>query len=314
MKIWQPESQASLTAQAHWTFGTISIISVIIFWKTVAQLIFYSLHNDAGSHIVLIPVVSAYFLLAERKRVFAVVKPSLTIGAVMAFTGIALYGATYAGILQRQGDESLSVRAIALIFVWVGGFLCSYGVGAARRAMFALSVLVLMVPLPDQLVDKVVFMLQSGSTDLSYSFFRVLGVPTLRQGFFLTVPGVTIEVARECSGIHSSIALFITTLLAAQLFLHSSWRKAVFVIVALPLAIIKNAIRIVSLTLLSIHVDPSFLTGKLHHQGGIVFFLLALALLAPVLKGLRTAETAPRQVSILERDVKLSKSNASSAY
>jgi hypothetical protein len=38
------------------------------------------------------------------------------------------------------------------------------------------------------------------------------------------------------------------------------------------------------------YVDPEFLTGQLHHEGGIVFFLLALALLAPVLFVLRRLE------------------------
>lgn len=292
LKIEQQEYGASLIARAHWRFCAILIGSVILFWRTIGSLISYSLHNsDAGSHIILIPVLSAYFLLVNRRRVFETVKPSLTIGAVMILAGATLYLATTTSILRWQGSGSVSVATVAMVLVWIGGFSCSYGTGAARRAMFALSVLVLMVPLPDRFVDRVVFYLQTGSTELSYFFFQVLGVPTLRRGFFLSVPGVTIEVARECSGIHSSIALFITTLFAAQLFLQSSWRKALFVIIALPLAIIKNAIRIVTLTLLSIRVDPSFLTGRLHHQGGIVFFLIALALLAPVLKVLRQPET-----------------------
>ena len=49
----------------------------------------------------------------------------------------------------------------------------------------------------------------------------------------------------------------------------------------LPLAIIKNGIRIVSLSLLAEHVDAGYLTGQLHHEGGIVFFLLTLGILAP---------------------------------
>jgi exosortase/archaeosortase family protein len=56
------------------------------------------------------------------------------------------------------------------------------------------------------------------------------------------------------------------------------------------LAVLKNAIRIVALTLLSIHVDPGFLTGQLHHEGGFVFFLLALVLMMPILALLRGLE------------------------
>jgi exosortase/archaeosortase family protein len=58
----------------------------------------------------------------------------------------------------------------------------------------------------------------------------------------------------------------------------------------LPMTVLKNGIRIVSLSLLAMYVDPEFLTGQLHHEGGMVFFLLALALLTPVLVVLRRLE------------------------
>jgi exosortase/archaeosortase family protein len=62
--------------------------------------------------------------------------------------------------------------------------------------------------------------------------------------------------------------------------------------------IVKNGIRIATLTLLSIHVDPGFLSGRLHHQGGFVFFFLGLALLGPVLWFLTERETVKPQRSL----------------
>lgn len=117
----------------------------------------------------------------------------------------------------------------------------------------------------------------------------------LRQGFFLTVPGTTIEVTKECSGINSSVAPFITCLVAAHLFLRTPWKQILLVSLAIPLAILKNGIRIVTLPLLSIYVDPAFMTGRLNHQGGFVFFLFALAILAPVLKCLENSEHEERR-------------------
>jgi len=58
-----------------------------------------------------------------------------------------------------------------------------------------------------------------------------------------------------------------------------------------PMLVIKNGIRIVTLTLLSIHVDPGFLHGKLHQRGGFAFFLLGLLILWPVLRWLQRAES-----------------------
>jgi exosortase/archaeosortase family protein len=74
------------------------------------------------------------------------------------------------------------------------------------------------------------------------------------------------------------------------MFLRKDMNKALFVVLSLPVSIIKNGIRITTLTLLSIHVNPGFLTGKLHRDGGFVFFLAALALLWPVLIVLQKSE------------------------
>ena len=265
-------------------------VSVIVFWKTLFALVAYSLHNESASHAVLIPLVSAYLLYVERKRIFPVVRPSLAVGACVILSGVGLYWMAIRNAAQWHGDESLSASVLALVLIWVGGFLCFYGLAAARRAAFPLLFLLLMVPLPANMLAWVIHTLQEESTEVTYLLFKGLGIPVFRQGFVLSVPGVSIEVAAECSGIRSSIALFITCLLAAHFYLRTPWKILVFMLLVLPLAVIKNGIRIVTLTLLSIYVDPSFLHGSLHRDGGFVFFLLALLLLLPVLLALEKSE------------------------
>ena len=58
--------------------------------------------------------------------------------------------------------------------------------------------------------------------------------------------------------------------------------------------IIKNGIRIVTLTLLANYVDPGFLHGNLHREGGVVFFVIGLLLLLPVLWLLATRRESRR--------------------
>jgi exosortase len=128
-----------------------------------------------------------------------------------------------------------------------------------------------------------------------------VGVPIFRTGFVFALPGVIIEVARECSGIRSSLALLITSLLAGHLFLRSGWTKAVLILATLPLLVVKNGIRIVSLTLRFDLVDPSFLTGRLHRSGGMLFFLLVLIMLAPVLRLLQKSEGPGPLAGVLDR-------------
>ena len=111
------------------------------------------------------------------------------------------------------------------------------------------------------------------------------------------LPKFVIEIADECSGIRSSIALLLTSLMVGHMFLRTWWKKALLVAAIFPMAMLKNGIRIVSLSLLASYVDPGFLTGQLHHDGGIVFFLLSLALLAPLFLLLCRSDTALAEAS-----------------
>lgn len=271
-------------------FAVFLIASVIVFWKTLSALVAYSLSQESCSHILLIPLVSLYLLYLERDGMFLQVRFSPGPGAVLMVAGIGLYFLVSRYWHASEENDFLCGATLALVLIWAGGFLVIYGNLATRAAAFPLLFLLLMVPLPNAILTRTIHLLQKGSTDVAYLLFDVSGVPVLRRGFLLSVPGITIEVAKECSGIRSSLALFISCLLAAHLFLRTRWKMFVFVALAVPLAIIKNGIRITTLTLLSLYVDPGFLTGRLHHEGGFVFFLLALISLGPVLLLLQRSE------------------------
>ena len=276
------ERDGNSSAKAHLAFGALVLVSTIVFWRTLSAWFTYSVHNPSGSHIVLIPLVSAFLIFRERRRIFSRVRPSMIAGLGVILLGIALHWTAIRDPLSWQADDSLSAAAVAILLILVGGFLASYGLAAVREAAFPLLFLLLMIPPPERFLNWTIELLQCGSTEISYLLFKMVGVPALKQGFVISVPGISIEVAAECSGIRSSLALLITCLLAAHLYLRTPWKIAVFILLVLPLSIIKNGIRIVTLTLLSLYVDPRFLTGSLHREGGFVFFLLALLLLFPV--------------------------------
>lgn len=150
--------------------------------------------------------------------------------------------------------------------------------------------LLLMIPLPEPILNHVVYFLQKGSAEIAAGLFDLTGVPVLREGFVFRLPRVTIEVAQECSGIRSSMALLVLALLVSHLYLRKFWRQAIFVACGMIVMIVKNGIRIVTLTLLASYVDPGFLYGDLHHKGGIVFFVVGLLILLPILWLLRKGE------------------------
>jgi len=254
------------------------------------MLIRFSFQQELYSHTILLPLITTSLVVLERKRIFSHVETRWGVGLGLLVAGAVFYwfGQRYSA--SSSENDQLAIAIFSVVVIWAGGFVLCYGIRALRAGLFPVLLLVLMTPIPDFFLNRAIFWLQTGSAEVSYALFQLVGVPVLRTGFIFSLPGVTIEIARECSGIRSSVAMLITSLLAGHLFLRSVWTKAALVVATLPLLIVKNGIRIVTLSLLSIYVDPGFLTGRLHHEGGVLFFLLALVILAPVLWLLQKSE------------------------
>ena len=187
-------------------------------------------------------------------------------------------------------DVQLSVGMLALVLWWIASFVACFGLRVSRTLLFPLVFLFWLVPIPSFVLNKVVEFLQAESAVAARLMFSLTGVPVSQQGFALSIPGVNIEVARECSSIRSSVMLLVASMVLAQVSLRSPWSKALVIAATVPLSVAKNALRIVTLSMLGTRVDPGFLTGRLHHQGGIVFFMISLAVLVLLLWILRRAE------------------------
>jgi exosortase len=271
------------------------VFCVLVFWKPVFALFHLAEQDETASHIILVPFIAAWLIYTERKQLQA--RDSLEFRTALIFalpafllTLLVLQCATC------TPKETLSGFILALILLLVAGFIAILGKDAAKSSWFAFAILLFAVPLPESILNKTIYWLQSGSAAVAELLFNLSGVPVLRQGFYFYLPEVSIEVAQECSGIRSSIALLILALLVAHFAFRPFWKKAVFVLAGLAMMLIKNGVRIATLTLLANYVNRNFLYGKLHHQGGVVFFVIGLALLLPVYWLLRRGETTPGMV------------------
>jgi exosortase len=136
-------------------------------------------------------------------------------------------------------------------------------------------------------VGSIETFLQHGSAVVAEGLFRVVGTPALREGTWFQLPGIRIHVAPECSGIHSSLVLFITSIVAAQLFLKSPIRRLVLVLAILPLALLRNGFRIFTIGELCVQYGPQMLDSYIHRKGGPIFFAASLIPLGLLLLALR---------------------------
>ena len=156
------------------------------------------------------------------------------------------------------------------------------------RDIFPLAFLVCAVPLPILMIEKIISLLVIGSTHITRILFTGFDVPFVQQGSIFHLPGFDIEIAKACSGIRSSIALFITAVLAGYVFLDKFWKLALLALSVFPVAVLKNAFRIVTLYLLSYFVDIRIIEGGfLHRSGGFIFFGLGLFVLGLIIWALR---------------------------
>lgn len=276
----------------HICFIALSVSALGIFFSPLHDLFISSFSNELYSHIILIPFISMYFLYEKRKELFSNAEYAFVPGIAAVLTGSILFliGRSHSYAINQ--NDYLSMMTLAAMVFWIGGVIFFYGLKTFRVALFPLLFLFLMIPLPEFMMDQLIYALQVCSTEATYAFFKIAGIPLIREGFVFYLPGINIEVAKECSGIRSTLSLFILGILSSYLFLKT-WRSNVLLMALLfPLAIFKNGLRIISLSLLGLYVDESWLTNsKLHHEGGFVFFGAALIVFGGIIWLLRKWES-----------------------
>lgn len=278
-------------------FASFGLASIVVFWRSLSTLVEYSSNHDFCSHTLLIAPLSLFLLYQDRRKIFPELDWGFRAGSLLLLAGIIGYGVSRHLSPVLGQNDGLTASILSIVIVWIGGFFLFFGARAFRKALFPMLFLVLMAPLPSVFLSKAIYGLQAGSTKISFWLFQLVGIPVLQQGFVLHMPTLSIEVAKECSSIRSSLALFITALLAAHLFLRSVGGRLALVAVAIPLSLVKNGIRIVTLSLLGMYVNRGFLYGRLHHEGGIVFFLIACIILFGVFRVLQWREDRHEQMS-----------------
>jgi exosortase C (VPDSG-CTERM-specific) len=266
------------------------LLLALAFIHPLARLALYAAQSDLNSYILLVPFIAGYLLYTERVRIPEAYRSSIA-GTVTA-GGIG-FAALVAGIVWRQRlsiNDDLGLMALAFVsFAVAGGFLFLGARWMAARA-FPVAFLIFLVPLPDAAVDWLENASMLASADATALFFNVAGTPMVRQGTVFVLPGIALQVARECSGIHSSWVLFIAGLLASNLFLRTAWRRIVLVAFVIPLGILRNGFRIFVIGLLCVHIGPYMINSRIHRQGGPLFFALSLVPLFLLLLWLRRRE------------------------
>jgi exosortase C (VPDSG-CTERM-specific) len=281
-----------------WIGAGFAIVLLAAFAHPLLTLINYAAGSKLYSYILLVPFVSAYLLYLRRDRLPKNYVVDLPLAIVSLAAGLGIFVFTYwldfAGRAPAINDRLVLLTLSFLCCLAAGGFFF-FGRDWMRAAAFPLAYLIFIVPMPDAMADALETASKYASAEVANLLFHLSGTPFLRAGAIFQLPNITIEVAQECSGIRSSWVLFMTSILAANLFLKTRWRRFTLVAFVIPLAILRNGFRILVIGLLCVNVGPQMIHSLIHRRGGPVFFMLSLIPFFLVLWWLRKGDVRTRQ-------------------
>jgi exosortase len=282
---------------SYFEFASLWALSVVIAWHTLVATFAIAWNNDEYTHILLILPTSAALVWIDWHTSRRVSAQGRIAGATML--GMACLAAAY---VRWSGpvapDARLFLAMLALVIWWIGSFVLCFGIAASRDLAFPLCFLLWLAPFPAALLESIIDLLQRGSAFAAHLLFAIAGVPVAQDGLMLSLPGLTVEVAKECSSIRSSLMLLVTTMVLSQVLLRSPLRRGIVIALALPLSVAKNGLRIFTIAMLGTQIDRGFLTGRLHHDGGIIFFAIALILIFLLLWIMRRMENGGTNAAV----------------
>jgi len=278
----------------NWQFLLFNVVFAVAFFGPLRDLVQTSWQSGYDDYIPFIPFITAYLIYEERQKIFSQKGYSSAAGLIFIGIGILflLIGRNREALVDHH--DHLTLIVFSLVLLWIGGFTLCYGLGSLRAAAFPLLFLFFAVPIPGAALERTIIVLQKGSAEVAYWILKATGMPIAREGFVFHLSKLDVEVAPQCSGIRSSLSLLITGVLAAYFFLRTGWTRVILMLTIVPIAILKNGIRIATLTTLAVYWDEKILDSDLHHKGGVVFFIFALILAGAVIVLLRKIEDRKR--------------------
>lgn len=233
------------------------------------------------SHGYLVPLVSLYILYVEKDKI----KASLGEGSLWGL--LAMLPALFLGFFGTRGSQ-LRFEEVGFIGLLLSLTWCFYGLKTVKRILFPCLYLLFCLPLATFL-DVITVHLRIFATSTAFAILHGLGTEVVQQGTMIvsTTGDFAIDVANPCSGMRSIFALLALSAAYAY-FNQPTWAKrGVLFLSAIPLAILGNVMRILTIVLVAAYADKNFAIGFYHDYSGYIVFIVAIALMLGIDKLLK---------------------------
>lgn len=230
------------------------------------------LDPDAGHGLLLAPVA---IWLAWRSGIGPDAKPQVWLG------GALLVGAVLLRYASGLASELFTMRA-SLVAAIGALTVYYYGFRQVTRWWLPFTLAVLAIPLPELVTQALALPLQFKASQMGAALLEARHVPVQLSGNIIRIPGHELFVTEACSGLRSLTALASMAILIGALFMKTVPGRVGLFLLAIPIAVVVNGLRVFLTGFLVYFVSPTLGTGFLHATEGWLLFLVSMAGLAGV--------------------------------
>lgn len=256
--------------------------SLLASWPALRLLSFVWTGSEYLAHGYLIPVTSAGLVWMHRERILEdlrnattpLVGPVIVLAAALFQTAAVLAGANASAGIGVVGTIGATIYAVG-------------GRQLFRTLLVPVGFLVLMVPPPPLLEDRLLLGLKGLVIHLSVAILQAAGYSIAATGNRLFVPGHELFVADACSGLTSIVTLLPLGVIVAYFLSHGVWRRLVIIACVVPIAIVANLARVVITVALVASSGIEYAEGMVHESFGLVTFVGGTLVLLAIARLLR---------------------------
>lgn len=246
------------------------------YWPTLVELVSTWDREPDYSHGFFVVPLAIFFLWARRDSFPGVADRLAWSGLILLAVAVGMRVVSAWFFLETIDGWS--------ILFWVGGVVwLIWGLRVFWWSLPSIAFLWFMVPLPFRVETWLSLPLQRVATKLSCWVLQCLGQPALAQGNVIHIGEDQLEVARQCSGLRIFVGIVALAFAYVILVRRPWWEKLLLLLSVLPIAVVANSTRIVSMGLLMQNVSGDAARTFAHDVSGWVMIPYAAALFAVVL-------------------------------
>ena len=228
------------------------------------------------SHAYLVPLISAYYILENRQRIFALPVRRNWLGLPVMVAGMALYVFFALGPTWNH-----SFQGAAMVLTLLGLALLLLGWRMWVALLFPMLYLIMGVRWPPRVLLMVTPTLQLWASQGAYYLLNILGYDADRTGTVITLyhrgQTIPLNVAEACSGMRMIVAFLALGVAVAFLSCDKWWQRGAVIVLGVPVAIFINVLRVATLGIAST-INPDWASGQTHMYIGMLWLVPALLL------------------------------------